>query len=94
MIIFTWIGSLAYLRPTHQPHNHTGSPASIHIQSFDAWDTMITLGIFHVHLHDIDIEILNISLLSTFVSEIVVLDKGSTSGSKYTDAPGSGSGPS
>jgi hypothetical protein len=62
-------------------------------KSFDSLDTMITLGIV-AHLHDIDIEILDSALFLTFIYEIDVLDRGSTSGSSDTDAPGSGGGPS
>jgi hypothetical protein len=63
-------------------------------QDFDALDTMITSGTVDAHIHDIDIETLDSALMPTFVSEIVVLDRGSTSGSRDTDAPGSGGGPS
>jgi hypothetical protein len=63
-------------------------------QDFDALNTMITLGIVHAHIHDIDIETLDSALFSTFVYEIVVLDKGSTSGSRDIDTYGSGGGPS
>jgi hypothetical protein len=62
-------------------------------QDFDALDTMFTSGTV-AHLHDIDRETFDSALLSTFISEIVVLDRGSTSGSRDIDAPGSGGGPS
>jgi hypothetical protein len=60
---------------------------------FDALDTMITLGTIDAHIHDIDIETLDSALISTFVSYIGVLDRGSTPGRKDTDAPSSGGGP-
>jgi hypothetical protein len=45
------------------------------------------------HLHDIDSKPFDSVILSTFVFEIVVLDRGSTYGSRDTYAPGSGGGP-
>jgi hypothetical protein len=63
-------------------------------QTFDALDTIITSGNVHAHLHDIDIETLDNTLLLTFVYEIIIIDKGSTSSSRDTDAPGFGGGPS
>jgi hypothetical protein len=55
---------------------------------------MITLGNVHAHIHDIDIETLYSAFFFTIVSKIVVLDKGSTSGSRGTDTPSSGGEPS
>jgi hypothetical protein len=55
---------------------------------------MITSGIVDAHNHDIDIETLDSALVLTFASEIVVIDKGSTSDSRDIDAPGSVGGPS
>jgi hypothetical protein len=73
----------------------TDPPLPPHVsQASDALDTMITLGIVDAHIHDIDIETLDSALMSTFSSEIIVLDRGSTSGSRDIDALGSGGGPS
>jgi hypothetical protein len=55
---------------------------------------MITSSIIDAHIHDIDIETLENALILTFVSYIVVIDIGSTSGSRYIDAPSSSGGPS
>jgi hypothetical protein len=49
-------------------------------QDFDALDTMFTLDTIS-HLHDIDRDTFDSPHLSTFISEIVVLDKGSTTSS-------------
>jgi hypothetical protein len=46
------------------------------------------------HLHYIDIKTLDSALLSSFISEIVFLDRASTYGSRGIDAPSSGGGPS
>jgi hypothetical protein len=62
-------------------------------QDFDALDTMFTSGTV-AHLDDLDRETFDSALLSTFISDIVGLDRGSTSGSRDTDASGSGGGPS
>jgi hypothetical protein len=62
-------------------------------QVFYALDIMFTLGTT-THLHDIDIDTFDSALLLTFISYIVVLDKGSTSGSRDSDAPGSSGGSS
>jgi hypothetical protein len=61
-------------------------------QDFDSLDTMFTSG-NTTHLHDIDIETLDSTLLPKFIYEIVVLDRVSTSGSRDTDAHGSSGGP-
>jgi hypothetical protein len=75
--------------------NHPRPPIHPHVsQASDALDTMITSAIVDAHIHDIDIETLDSALLPTFVYEIVVLDRGSTSSNRDTDAPGSGGGPS
>jgi hypothetical protein len=62
-------------------------------QAFDALDIMFTLSTV-AHIYDIDIKTLDNALLLTFIYEIVVLDRGSTSSSRDTDAPNSGGGPS
>jgi hypothetical protein len=62
-------------------------------QYFYALDTMFTLG-NAAHLHDIDRETFDSELLLTFISKIVVLDRGSTSASRDIDALGYGGGPS
>jgi hypothetical protein len=54
---------------------------------------MFTLGTI-AHLDELVRETFEHALLSTFISDIVGLDRGSTSGSKDTDASGSGGGPS
>jgi hypothetical protein len=64
------------------------------LQVYDALDTMITSSTIDAHIHDIDIETLDSALMSTFSSQIVFLDRGSTFGNKDIDAPGSGGGPS
>jgi hypothetical protein len=46
------------------------------------------------HLDDYDREKFYSALFLTFISDIVCLDRGSTSGSRDIDAPGSGGGPS
>jgi hypothetical protein len=75
--------------------DHPLPPIPPHVsQDFDALDTMITSTIVDACIHDIDIETLESALMPTFVCEIVVLDRGSTSSSRDTDAPGSGGGPS
>jgi hypothetical protein len=61
-------------------------------QYFDDLDTMFTLGTT-AHRHDIDINTFDHALLLTFISEIVVLERGSTYGSRDTNALGSGGGP-
>jgi hypothetical protein len=83
------------------PRTHVSSstnppppPIPSHVsQDFDALDTMFTLGTT-THLHDIDRETFDSAILSTFISEIVVLDRVSTYGSRDIDASGSGGGPS
>jgi hypothetical protein len=76
---------------THSPL----PPLPPHVsQVFYALDTMITSGIVDAHLHDIDIETLDSALISTFVSKIVSLDRGSTSCRRDIDAPTSIGGPS
>ena len=62
-------------------------------QYFDALETMFTSGTT-THFDDLDREIFDSAFLSTFISEIDVLDRGSTSSSRDTDASDFGGGPS
>jgi hypothetical protein len=62
-------------------------------QAFDALDTMFTSGIV-AHLDDLDRETCDSALLSTFIFDIVGLDRGLTSSGKDIDASGFGGGPS
>jgi hypothetical protein len=62
------------------------TPLPPHVsQAFDALDTMITSSTVNAHIHDIDIKTLDSALMPTFAYEIIVLDRGSTSGSRDTD---------
>jgi hypothetical protein len=61
-------------------------------QAFVVVETMFA-SITDAHLHDIDSETFDSVILLTFVFEIVVLDRGSTYGSRDIDAPSSFGGP-
>jgi hypothetical protein len=60
---------------------------------FDALDIMFTSSIV-LHLHDIDRETFDSALLSTFVYEIIVLDRVSNYGRRDTKTLGSRGGDS
>jgi hypothetical protein len=62
-------------------------------RDFNSLDTMFTSGTT-THIRDIDRETFDSALFSTFIYEIVVLDRGSTSSSREIDAPSSGGGTS
>jgi hypothetical protein len=80
--------------PPHTTPYSTNPPPSPHVsQAIEALDTMFTSGTA-AHLDDIDRKTFDSSLLLTFVSDIVGLDRGSTFGSRDIDASGSGFGPS
>jgi len=60
---------------------------------FDCLDPMITSGTVAPHIYDIDKETLDIAIFPTFVFHTIVLDKGSTSSSRDTEAIFSSGGP-
>jgi len=69
-------------------------PIPPHVSNcFDSLDTMITSGTIAPHIHDIDRETLDNTIFPTFVFDIVVLDRGSTSSSRDTKAILSTGGP-